>query len=606
MNKILEFKDNNINYILFKENGKLKYGKIINDVLRFDLSIKEKENILSIVKEIIPKKNIIRLHDLKTAKKTFAHLMDKTTGLHLFFEKCPDGLKIPDKNMRIELNSLFNNQELFVAFKFAEKNKNNDFYKRLIKKGTKLIVVLISTTLAVSLSGDLKEEFEISDDINDETLSYEDVITSEIELNQELAKEETIVLPQEDTSTSTVDFVIERLEPKTFDEQYDIDFPSIEENIEPSDFKEIEIIGNIDLSNEEKETRLIETIANNSNLTDSEKAFFLNDNYIKDAINYIEYEVVLDNLANLRILYNPYPSEHGIDGEWHYEGENKYTIEIFNCSCFEDCDKSVLSHEFSHVFTDYMGTKYLQGTFGVGFLECINFQLNNEYFGFNDEWGNYDKSYVWMHNYAYIIDEILGTEVLRKFHASGSPQVIIDALMEIIPDETKAMNVAIGMDFFAMSGPDDPNRPSIIYAGIKTDFEKDLRDFYEKKFNLDINDNEYTACLFQTPEFCKSIMDTYGISDDKLDFFKNSIKFERNQPYFNEQITEDSMAIISFATSFQTVSNFYSYDELIKKYPDYAFSDCLPLTTEDGLYIVDSVEELDKTTYTIESYTNKR
>lgn len=142
MQEILKFNMDNQEYSLIKNDNKFIFKPD-------NITIKEKQIILEVFSQIIPSNDIINFGSLTLDDRKILHLMDKKNGFHLFYQNCNNVLSFLEKEEQAQLNYLFNNQNEYVAT--GIKKEQNNFFKRVVKVGGRIITVLVSTALAFSL-----------------------------------------------------------------------------------------------------------------------------------------------------------------------------------------------------------------------------------------------------------------------------------------------------------------------------------------------------------------------------------------------------------------------------------------------------------------------
>ena len=67
--------------------------------------------------------------------------------------------------------------------------------------------------------------------------------------------------------------------------------------------------------------------------------------------------------------------------------------------------------------------------------------------------------------------------------------------MDIIPDNTKAVNIVASMDYVVWN-KDGDNLDSAMYQEIVSDFLDDLNDYYKMVNNKEINEDLYLSYFF--------------------------------------------------------------------------------------------------------------
>ena len=250
-----------------------------------------------------------------------------------------------------------------------------------------------------------------------------------------------------------------------------------------------------------------------------------------DNLAFFNPEVVRDQLANLWIAYNK-ESKGNINGEYygrHLE-TNRYGIIIYNATCFADCNKGVLHHEFCHSLTDLQN--YGVYSYGNAAYELLNVLYSNEYFGsINGNFPHtlYDQGYPWHQNSQYLLAELLNQDTLKEFHATFNPQIVINDLLEIIPDEAKALKLLTNIDIinsanFSFDEDLFSEKNRELFSLIKaTEKENNqiFKEYFEIKFGKSIEDQPNILYWLDKDLFYDYIANNYTISDEAKKFLPN-------------------------------------------------------------------------------------
>lgn len=524
MQEILKFKINERELHLYKNDNSFVYAPS-------DITVEEKKIVLNVFKQIIPKA-IINLGSLTLGEKEILHIMDKDIGMHLFYEQKNNSLQLLSKNYQEVLNSLFNNQHEYAASGLSK--PSSGFFKRLVKFGEKTLVVLVSAALAFSLTIDFNHINSSSD--NDLEISTDQAYHF---IEGEEQKLETVA-SQENTSSTQNSIVVEnnKLEDKKIT------------------VEEIERI-----------------IKNNQNLRDEEKDLFLsNPQIFIDNLDYFDKEVVVDQLENLWVGYVE-NSPQGYGGE--YFGRtceaNRYGIIVYNATCFEDCNKANLLHEFCHSLSDLDGS---HRPYGQASYEILNTQFNNEYFGIvNGQFPNqiYDEGYSWLRNGNYILDELLDQDILKKYHACPNPKILVSALTKIIPDEDLAIKLLTNIDLINAHNIDFSNNfngeiDQELYrlAKAANDENKEIfKYYYEIKFGEKIENQPSILYWWDNTLFYEYIANNYDISSQAVRFLPNYTSVSNYKTYINILNPENNSLTIRYCTDVEEHKEYYTLEQML-------------------------------------------
>ena len=282
---LIKFEYNNNEYFVEYDNKKLKYYSIKNNKKNYNISKEERRIIDYVVNKVTPSKNIIKLMDFNFNNRQYKMYLDKKTGLRLF-------KPTPNNKDSITLNKVFNNMEEYVAYNIGERlptPDNTPYFKRIIKIGSKIIVVFLLETALLAT-----------------------ILTSPI-MPTQLSHE------AQDTFFG-------------------------------SSYSEREIKYTSSLSDEEYLSRITNAIKSNEHITEKEKEAMLSNPIVfidnKESINIIYLEKIL---KNLRITYQ---KEKNGNVSAAYFNKKNY-ICFYGATCFEEVEPSTFYHEFSHVLTQY-------------------------------------------------------------------------------------------------------------------------------------------------------------------------------------------------------------------------------------------------------------
>ena len=500
MKEILRFTYNDKLLCLLIENEELKYGKIIDNKVIFTLTEKEKNIIRRVFVKVLPTGSTIDLGYFAYNEKSFKHHMDKTNGLHLFYEEKDNQLIVPDSNNLKILNLMFNNQNEFVNSHDGLSIEDIKYYKRIVQYGKQFIIVFISTVACLSLY--------------------------------------TYMGP-------------------------DAKLPFLDNNIAYT-----ENYNNLDAIT--KINKIISTINNNPNLTLEEKEFFLSaPEFIEDSINYFRYDKVIEHLEKLNVEYIAGPSLDGSAASFVYAGPKKGTLKVYNSTSFADAPKWAMSHEFVHAFTSYENYIY-----GKGFYEIINTIINNEYYGVKNNVERkeiYDTGYSWIRAYAYIIISTLEETDLRAYHATGNPEIIVNALNEIIPDKDKAIKLLTYFDFLVdniayrtdLSQVYVPDFIRKVFGETRNNLNELCKEYYKAKFGIEIEEDLYLQYWADREMLFQSVANIYNLNASAIRFLPEYTKVKKYKTFFTS--TEDNNMVVMICDTVGFDRQFCTKEELLAK-----------------------------------------
>ena len=204
MKKLLSFKNNQEELIVFLNEKKLVFAKRSKKNITFDLDKKEINLIEEVLSQVLPTKELIDLGNIKDNNKEFRHFFDKINGYHLFYNN--DLSIIPIKDF-YKLNKKYNNETLcsedydfdtdYIEEDFTdEEYETEEELRRYIKVNgilKKVIVSLSALFIALSLgityklNEDKIEKFK--SDLFPKNYTFEDVVEV-IENNPKIGDEE--------------------------------------------------------------------------------------------------------------------------------------------------------------------------------------------------------------------------------------------------------------------------------------------------------------------------------------------------------------------------------------------------------------------------------
>lgn len=172
--------------------------------------------------------------------------------------------------------------------------------------------------------------------------------------------------------------------------------------------------------------------------------------------------------------------------------------------------------------------------------------------------------------------------------------------MDIIPDNTKAVNIVASMDYVVWN-KDGDNLDSAMYQEIVSDFLDDLNDYYKMVNNKEINEDLYLSYFFDKNAFSNELSNSYNLDSQTKEILIKNTTLKKDKIYFNT-VNETDEYVINFPTSTANEYNYLTFDELIKYDEKYNYIGIPFAKTSDNKYIVPI--GADYVDLTINSYTN--
>ncbi len=364
----------------------------------------------------------------------------------------------------------------------------------------------------------------------------------------------------------------------------------------------------LDFEEQEYSFETIEKAINlNENLSDEEKEFFLKSKpYFDDLGKYIDMEVLVSRLLDLKINYTTEACKSpNIAGEYSTTGN---VITMYLTDSFENCDKSVLLHEFFHVTQKGFSKRLM--------MELSNEAATREYIRNLVEDGKLDKN-SFMSEYDvpvygvgydqcmkvyYLLANLLDEDTIKKYQVIPADNILMDALAEIESNadtehtraynrfdiNTNAMELLDYIDELR-SGPDEYGYRDVSYTDEKYQKICELLDYYyQVKFGKTIDecfvedimsyDKTFGAISIDNPKeraIRKIVGDELCASVDKLDDTHSvpmgEYRFVIPRTYFSDRYKNPIVYFNIYEKLSETSFNGFFYDieitsELEEKY----------------------------------------
>ena len=141
MEIIGKFKLNNIIYGIGMKENKYYVGKIKDNKLYTFLTDEEKKVVNFILDQLTPGNDLVEVTPVTVSNRVYSTFYNSSKKIFLF-------KPFPNENDLKYLNSIYNNQKEYLyntAF-----NKENNYFKRFVKLGKKIVVVLLSSAFFLS------------------------------------------------------------------------------------------------------------------------------------------------------------------------------------------------------------------------------------------------------------------------------------------------------------------------------------------------------------------------------------------------------------------------------------------------------------------------
>ena len=299
MDIILKFIFNNKEYCVFKENNVFKYGYILNNEIKTDLSTLDKDIIDLVIHKIKPSNNTFFYSKITLNNTKYSIYIDPKTRLKSFKPE-------PTQKDLIILNSLYNNLsplEFYYDYNYRI-GKEKEFSTIATSIGRTIVTIMLLTSINITTVLCAISEFK-------------------------------------------------------FNENY---FKTLENRIESHITYNISKKLSNNPSNSEIENLIRDALSQNPNIGQKEKNIILEHlDIFYDNKDYIDFENVYQNLVNMKVEYiseNVIEKEPNTAAIWIPIVQK---IIIGNAKSIDDTNESIFTHEFCHAITkDKNGISFLQ------------------------------------------------------------------------------------------------------------------------------------------------------------------------------------------------------------------------------------------------------
>jgi len=472
--------ENNTYLIFIQDRKKIIFAKEIDDIITIDLSKEEYKLLNKIYNNLkINTSNSIKLENMTINNNTYEVYYDPFTKNHFWKD-----LNIIEDN--IFLNFRYNNMPTTYYNETKEEKKNSKFYKKVIKIGHKLIPILISATISLSvLTGCNLIDRQQKEIDNIQKFSYVETIKKENNV------EESINI-------------------QTYEKELETEEVKKEYNYE----------------------EIKNAINNNPNLTKEEKKFLESLKFIFDENNqYMDLEIIIDRLDNLKIEYKKEEKEaaNRTIGGYYDSEENILTME--NTESFKDADLRIFLHEFLHVLqinpyrylaelsNEAFTRETIRRMIDEGLLEKEKFQdytTKAEIYGLS-----YSKDL-----FVYLaITELLDENTLREYQFSCEDETITNALSDksntyrLLNSIDKLRSYDLGSNLL-VTNDNNINRHIMLDS---------LNYFYEEKKGKKVEEDLELVCQSKyVDDIC-----TEALEQTMLDYINEN--YDKEDMYFGER-----------------------------------------------------------------------
>lgn len=299
MDIILKFIFNNKEYCVFKEDNVFKYGYILNNEIKTDLSTLDKDIIDLVIHKIKPSNNTIFYSKITLNNTKYSIYIDPKTRLKSFKPE-------PNQKDLIILNSLYNNLsplEFYYDYNYRI-GKEKEFSTIATSIGRTIVTIMLLTSINITTVLCAISEFK-------------------------------------------------------FNENY---LQTLENRIESHITYNISKKLSNNPSNSEIENLIRDALSQNPNIGQKEKNIILEHlDIFYDNKDYIDFENVYQNLVNMKVEYiseNVIEKEPNTAAIWIPIVQK---IIIGNAKSIDDTNESIFTHEFCHAITkDKNGISFLQ------------------------------------------------------------------------------------------------------------------------------------------------------------------------------------------------------------------------------------------------------
>ena len=324
-----------------------------------------------------------------------------------------------------------------------------------------------------------------------------------------------------------------------------------------------------------------EALESNTDLTDEEKTFIKNINFIFDENHeYMDIEMVKERLSNLKIKYDS-NKRKSIGGVYNSR-DNEITL--YNCTNFEDCQISAFLHEFLHVLqqpsndflkelsNEFFSRETIRRLYDNGIISEDDLKTENYTIVplFGTGYDDYMPTY-------YELAELLDEDTLRKYQFGCDTNTIIKGLSY---DNDKIINQENARAFVTDINSGRVYNKETNMFDLVSNFElediiskcyDDLNYYYKLKKGYEIKDDlQVTINYYEQPTMSLLITDKFSpYTSDEKEILENLLVETANK----QENVEDSQ----FGTYRVVIPRTYLSEDHTN--PTISFNSSVPVAT---------------------------
>ncbi len=535
---VLNFKDGEKEFIIFKDDNKYIPCKQDGNDISFDLNQEEFNIVKYVFNKIKVTNNRVELPNVEYKGKEFKHFYDKTNDFNIFLNI--DGSEISKEEYKY-FNKLYNYQDNIMYSSDKKGNLDDNFIKRIINYGGKALVVFLTSTMLVGCASkqsdktpkvEVGEQIEhVVDDIELTYIGKENIDTKE-EVKVVEENETAIAKTKKEKLTETANKLATKVyeesaktapeekkevaetapEEKYYLYKYEKtdsitgeksiilseeyltgDNYVLEEKITYLSYDQV--INN--LNNQELYPIISSALGENNNLSDEIKKEIKGNSFkLAKDLDYIDTDLLTERLKSLDVVTDEVGSEKS--GEYD-PMNNRITIYGLGTNIFCDETKTemfrdILSHEIRHV--TQKATNY------AGLYESMTKYLNDEYIEKDD----------YLSTYFNILTKIVSIDSLKKYYYNNNMDYLKEELMDIYKDEIDQYQLLNNFSALYnnryLSNYEELDAKSQELGNARS-LENDLDRLYMKK---------YDKSMYSDPEVRKLLANVHEINNDVLGY----------------------------------------------------------------------------------------
>lgn len=282
-------------------------------------------------------------------------------------------------------------------------------------------------------------------------------------------------------------------------------------------------------------------IDENENLNDEEKQVLKNHLFIlEDNEDYINKQVICNRLCSVDIFYedlNDIFNSVILTMAKYNMPKNEITVfcgqegmDLNDTSGYYE----YLSHEINHIYEEE------KASLGKGLREALNEIFTQEYLEISS-----DSAYKYQRRAVYPLIELLGPEAMRKCHFKGNCDNIIKELMNIIPDEDKAILLLGLFDNFEQNYVEQIKNgidEKIVLDNLFQPINELINEYYTKKYGCDMMENVIMRNYIYYQQITEQ---TATITQDNLEIIELYKNYPGVYQYLKTEIQNSDYLIIS-------------------------------------------------------------